>query len=68
MDGNKAALQSVMNGEMAISVETNSKFGPLLFDTIKDYLDCKPILGFVEVKDRVFDKGNVTADMVAAAQ
>jgi galactofuranose transport system substrate-binding protein len=68
MDGNKAALQSVMNGEMAISVETNSKFGPLLFNTIQDYLACKPIPGFVEVKDRVFDKSNVTADMVAAAQ
>ena len=67
MDGNKAALQSVTDGEQAISVETNSKFGPLLFNTIEDYLACKPIPGFVEVKDRVFDKGNVTADMVAAA-
>lgn len=67
MDGNKAALQSVMDGEMAISVETNSKFGPLLFDTIESYLACKPVPGFVEVKDRVFDKGNVTADMVKSA-
>lgn len=67
MDGNKAALQSVMDNEMAISVETNSQFGPLLFDTIEQYLDCEPIPAFVEVKDRVFDINNVTAEMVAAA-
>lgn len=67
MDGNKAALQSVLDGKMAMSVETNPRFGPLLFDTIDAYLACKEIPAWVEVKDRVFDPSNVTAETVAEA-
>jgi ribose transport system substrate-binding protein len=67
MDGNKAALQSILDGKLAMSVETNPRFGPLLFDTIASYLDCKPVPAYVEVKDRVFDKSNVNAETVAAA-
>jgi galactofuranose transport system substrate-binding protein len=59
MDGNKAALQSIFDGKLSMSVETNPRFGPLLFDTIESYLACQPIPAYVQVNDRVFDAGNV---------
>lgn len=67
MDGNKAALQSILDGKLAMSVETNPRFGPLLFDTIDAYLACKDIPAYVEVKDRVFDAKNVDAAAVEQA-
>jgi ribose transport system substrate-binding protein len=59
MDGNKAAMKSIFAGEMAMSVETNPRFGPLLFDTIGKFLACDTIPAYVPVQDRVFDKSNV---------
>jgi ribose transport system substrate-binding protein len=67
MDGNKAALQSILDGRLAMSVETNPRFGPLLFDTIEKYLKCEAIPAYVEVQDRVFDASNVDAQAVADA-
>jgi ribose transport system substrate-binding protein len=59
MDGNRAALQSIFDGKLAMSVETNPRFGPLLFDTIGAFLACEPIPAYVPVQDRVFDATNV---------
>jgi ribose transport system substrate-binding protein len=67
MDGNKAAMQSILDGKMSMSVETNPRFGPLLFDTIASYLKCDPIPAYVQVNDRVFDSSNVTAKTVEEA-
>ena len=67
MDGNKAALQSILDGKLAMSVETNPRFGPLLFDTIGKYLACEPIPAYVEVQDRVFDSKNVDQKAVDEA-
>ena len=67
MDGNKAALQSILDGKLAMSVETNPRFGPLLFDTIAKYLACEPIPAYVQVQDRVFDSKNVDAKAVSEA-
>lgn len=67
MDGNKAALQSILDGKLAMSVETNPRFGPLLFDTIEKYIKCEPIPAYVEVQDRVFDSANVDAKAVEDA-
>lgn len=67
MDGNKAALQSVLDGVMAMSVETNPRFGPLLFDTIEAYLACEPIPEYIQVQDRVFDQTNVDEQTVEEA-
>jgi galactofuranose transport system substrate-binding protein len=67
MDGNKAALQSILDGKMSMSVETNPRFGPLLFDTIKKYLACDEIPAYVQVQDRVFDSTNVDKKTVEDA-
>jgi ribose transport system substrate-binding protein len=67
MDGNKAALQSIADGKLAMSVETNPRFGPLLFDTIEKYLACEEIPPYVEVQDRVFDTSNVDQKIIDEA-
>lgn len=67
MDGNKAALQSIFDGKQAMSVETNPRFGPLLFDTIQAFLDCTPIPASITVQDRVFDATNVDATTIEEA-
>ena len=67
MDGNKAAIQSILDGKLAMSVETNPRFGPLLFDTIDMWLACGAIPAFVEVQDRVFDPSNTTEQTLADA-
>lgn len=67
MDGNRAALQSIFDGQLAMSVETNPRFGPLLFDTIESYLACEAIPAYVEVQDRVFDAKNVDKTTIDAA-
>jgi ribose transport system substrate-binding protein len=67
MDGNKAAIQSILDGKLAMSVETNPRFGPLLFDTIEKWLACEPIPAFIEVQDRVFDATNTTEQTLAEA-
>jgi len=67
MDGNKAALQSVLDGKLAMSVETNPRFGPMLFDAIDSYLKCETLPGYLPVQDRVFDASNVDAAAVEAA-
>jgi len=67
MDGNKAAVQSILDGKLAMSVETNPRFGPLLFDTIEKWLACEAIPPFVEVQDRVFDASNTTEQTLAEA-
>jgi len=67
MDGNKAGIQSILDGKLSMSVETNPRFGPLLFDTMEKWIACENIPAFVEVQDRVFDASNTTAQTLAEA-
>ena len=61
------AGEPILDGKLAMSVETNPRFGPLLFDTIAKYLKCEQIPPYVEVQDRVFDSTNVDAKAVEEA-
>src|SRR5205085_11458549 len=38
VDGERAALEAIINGEMNVTVESNPRFGPLAFDTLEKYL------------------------------
>ncbi len=67
MDGNKAAIQSILDGKLAMSVETNPRFGPMLFDAIEAYIACEEVPAYLEVQDRVFDAKNATAQTLAEA-
>lgn len=58
VDGEKAALEAIMRGEMNITVESNPRFGPLAFDTLEKYLRKETIPPKIILEDRFFDSSN----------
>lgn len=58
VDGEKAALEAIMRGDMNATVECNPRFGPLAFDTLQKYLNGEKIPPQIINEDRFFDKTN----------
>jgi galactofuranose transport system substrate-binding protein len=58
VDGEKAALEAIMRGEMNITVESNPRFGPLAFDTLEKYLRKEAIPPKIILEDKFFDSTN----------
>ncbi|HEX8175761.1 MAG TPA: ABC transporter substrate-binding protein [Pyrinomonadaceae bacterium] len=58
VDGEKAALEAIMRGEMNITVESNPRFGTLAFDTLEKYLRKESIPPKIILEDRFFDSTN----------
>jgi ribose transport system substrate-binding protein len=55
VDGEKAALEAIVRGEMGATVESNPRFGPLAFDTLEKYLAKEAIPPKIILEDRFFD-------------
>jgi galactofuranose transport system substrate-binding protein len=58
IDGEKAALEAIMAGELGASVESNPRFGKLAFDTLEKYLAGEKIPTKIILEDRFFDASN----------
>lgn len=58
VDGQRAALEAIIAGELGATVESNPRFGPLAFDTIEKYLRQEQIPPQIVLTDRLFDKTN----------
>jgi ribose transport system substrate-binding protein len=58
VDGEKAALEAIIRGEMNITVESNPRFGQLAFDTLEKYLRKEQIPPKIILEDRFFDSSN----------
>jgi ABC-type sugar transport system substrate-binding protein len=58
VDGEKAALQSIAQGTMNVSVECNPRFGPIAFDTLEKHLNGEKVPTKIIVPDRFFDQNN----------
>lgn len=58
IDGQKAALEAIIRGELGVSVESNPRFGPLVFTTMEEYFAGKKIPPRIILKDRLFDVTN----------
>ena len=58
VDGEKAALESIIAGELGATVESNPRFGPLAFDTLEKYLRKEPLPTKIILEDRFFDPSN----------
>ena len=58
VDGEKAALEAIMRGEMNITVESNPRFGPLAFETLEKFLRKESIPPKIILEDRFFDSSN----------
>ena len=58
VDGQRAALEAIIAGELGATVESNPRFGPLAFDTIEKLRRNEPIPPKIVLTDRLFDKTN----------
>ena len=60
IDGQRAALEAILAGELGATVESNPRFGPLAFDTIEQYFRQDSIPTKIVLTDRLFDKKNAS--------
>ena len=58
IDGERAGLQAIVAGELAATVESNPRFGPLAFETIDKFRRQQPIPPKILLTDRLFDRSN----------
>lgn len=58
IDGERAALESILAGELHTTIESNPRFGPLAFDTIEQFRAGKTIPPKIILVDRQFDSTN----------
>ena len=58
IDGEKAALQAIIAGDMNAVVESNPRFGPLAFDTLERYRRGEKLPPKIMLADRFFDASN----------
>lgn len=58
IDGQKAALEAIVAGELGATVESNPRFGPLAFETIEKVRKGEPVPPKILLTDRLFEKGN----------
>jgi galactofuranose transport system substrate-binding protein len=58
VDGERAALESIIAGDMGATVESNPRFGPLAFDTLEKYFRKETIPPKIILEDRFFEASN----------
>jgi ABC-type sugar transport system substrate-binding protein len=58
VDGQKSALQAIIDGNMNATVECNPRFGPVAFDTLEKFKRGEKIPAKIINEDRFFDSSN----------
>jgi ABC-type sugar transport system substrate-binding protein len=66
VDGERAALEAIVRGDMGATVESNPRFGPLAFDTIEKVRRGERVPPKILITDKFFDRSNA-AQFVAEA-
>lgn len=66
VDGQKEALQAIIDGTLGATVESNPRFGPIVFDAIHAYGSGEQIPAEQANEDKFFDSSNA-ADEIANA-
>ena len=60
VDGQKSALQAIIDGQMNATVECNPRFGPVAFDTLEKFKRGEQIPAKIINTDRFFDRSNAS--------
>ncbi|ALG09647.1 ABC transporter substrate-binding protein [Kibdelosporangium phytohabitans] len=63
IDGTRNAVQKVVDGEMSAVVESNPRFGPLAFQTLRSFLSGQPVQQNVVISDKLYGKDNAAAEL-----
>jgi galactofuranose transport system substrate-binding protein len=58
IDGERAALEAIIRGELGACVESNPRFGPLAFATLERHLLGHRVPPRIILEDRLFDSAN----------
>jgi ABC-type sugar transport system substrate-binding protein len=58
IDGQKAALEAIIRGELGATVESNPRFGPIAFETIEQVRRGEQVPPKKLITDRFFDRTN----------
>ena len=58
IDGQKAALEAIVAGDLGATVESNPRFGPLAFETLEKIRAGQQVPTKIVLTDRLFDKTN----------
>ncbi len=66
IDGEKEAVQAVIDGTLGATCECNPRFGPKAFATMKAYADGDTIPPFIQNTDKFYDKDSAK-DLLATA-
>ena len=66
IDGEKDALQAIVDGKLGASVECNPRFGPKAFETLKKYAAGEQIPAKIINPDKFFDVNNAKTEVANA--
>ena len=66
IDGEKDALQAIVDGKLGASVECNPRFGPKAYETAMSYAKGDKIPGKIINPDQFYDASNAAASVAAA--
>ncbi|HEV2655333.1 MAG TPA: ABC transporter substrate-binding protein [Ktedonobacteraceae bacterium] len=63
IDGETAALQSIIAGQQLVSVTSNPRLGSLAYQAISDYAGGKTVPAWVVMQDQTYTKDNAQANL-----
>jgi len=66
IDGERAALEAIVRGDLGASIESNPRFGPLALDTFEKWTRREPIPPKILLEDRLFDAENAARHVAEA--
>jgi ABC-type sugar transport system substrate-binding protein len=66
IDGTRNAVQKIVDGELYAVVESNPRFGPLAFETLKTFLSGQPVQQNVVISDKLYSKDNAPTELANA--
>lgn len=63
IDGTRNAVQAIVDGTYNAVIESNPRFGPLAFDTLKKFYDGQEVAENIIIKDGEYSKDNAKEDL-----
>lgn len=66
IDGEKDALQAIVDGKLGASCECNPRFGPKAFEVMKQYADGQQIPAYIKNVDNFYDSSNAAQALPTA--
>src|SRR5919206_2767413 len=66
IDGEKDALQAIVDGKLGASCECNPRFGPKAFEVMKRYASGEQIPAYIKNKDNFYDASNAKESLASA--